>query len=200
VIKTENQKLDRMKLEIAEAEAALSRDGQREEVRANIQIAQHAHDEADAKYKESVDKSDRKKQEQDACKRELETIEGHLSSIQTRLSDAKERLQQLQQHAHGKSGTAIYGPGVPDVLRVIDSTRWVGINPVGPLGMHVRLKDQKWATVLRIGLGYLMGGFAVTNMQDCKTLRIILNENGGCVQYSSRRLCADIGHRGMEQP
>jgi chromosome segregation ATPase len=195
VIKKENRKLERMESEIAEGEATLARDGQREEVRANIQAAQHAHDEADANYKESVNKSDGKKQEQDACERELDILEGQLSSMQTRVLDAEERLQQLRQHAHGKGGTAIYGQGIPGVLRLINSTRWVGIKPMGPLGMYVHLKDKKWAKVLRIGLGYLMGSFAVTNMQDCKTLTKILNENGGCVQYSSRGRCADMGHR-----
>lgn len=67
---------------------------------------------------------------------------------------------------------------MPAVLRLIASTRWKGDSPVGPLGLHVRLKENRWANALRLGLGHQLGGFAVTDYQDRGILRKILDENG----------------------
>jgi hypothetical protein len=79
---------------------------------------------------------------------------------------------------NGKDGAAIYGRNMPQVLQQIGRIQWRGRKPVGPLGLHVKLKDQLWARTLRVGLGAALGSFAVTNNQDRATLRQILDNAG----------------------
>jgi structural maintenance of chromosomes protein 6 len=52
--------------------------------------------------------------------------------------------------------------------------------PIGPLGMHVKLKnakDEEWVTILERLFGRNLNAFLVTNHDDRKRLATILEQN-----------------------
>jgi len=60
--------------------------------------------------------------------------------------------------------------------------------PIGPLGMHVKLKDTKdeeWVRILERLFGRNLNAFLVTNHRDRKQLSAILEENNW---YDVRRI------------
>jgi hypothetical protein len=59
--------------------------------------------------------------------------------------------------------------------------KWHGDVPVGPLGMHVKLKEMAWADLMRIQLGGLMSAFAVTDARDRPQLKRLLDQTKKCV-------------------
>ncbi|KAG7443126.1 P-loop containing nucleoside triphosphate hydrolase protein [Guyanagaster necrorhizus] len=78
-----------------------------------------------------------------------------------------------------KNQYAAYGRDIPQVLDRIRRARWVGDQPVGPLGVHVKVRDpESWADLLRRQLGGMLTAFAVTDAQDLKPLKRILVESG----------------------
>ncbi len=81
-----------------------------------------------------------------------------------------------------KNQYAAYGRDIPQVLERIRRARWVGDQPVGPLGVHVKVRDpESWADLLRRQLGGMLTAFAVTDAQDLKPLKRILVESGKSV-------------------
>jgi chromosome segregation ATPase len=72
---------------------------------------------------------------------------------------------------------AAYGQGMPRALDEIQRVRWQGEVPLGPFGMHVRVRDPRWAPLLRQILGHQMFGFKVTDARDRAQLKSILERN-----------------------
>lgn len=177
-MKKENRNLEKAKKEIDDANEVLAQDAQREQVRASIEAAQMAYNEAVARDRELQVETGRAKEAVEAYRRELSIIEREFADVQQRIVETEGRRDQLRGATRGKGGPIIYGPWMPQVLGIIQNTRWVGEKPVGPFGMHVKLKDKKWAKVLRVGIGNFLGGFAVTNHQDRSTLKKILDDKG----------------------
>lgn len=63
-----------------------------------------------------------------------------------------------------------FGQSIPQLLQAINNeTRWKK-KPVGPLGLHLELKDQKWAPVLESVIGTTLDAFSVTNHDDRRLL------------------------------
>ncbi|KAK0503863.1 P-loop containing nucleoside triphosphate hydrolase protein [Armillaria luteobubalina] len=78
-----------------------------------------------------------------------------------------------------KNQYAAYGRDIPQVLERIKRARWVGDQPVGPLGVHVKVRDpESWADLLRRQLSGMLTAFAITDAQDLKQLKRILVESG----------------------
>jgi structural maintenance of chromosomes protein 6 len=177
-LKKENRNLEKAQKEIADANAVLAQDAQREQVRASIEAAKKAYNEAEERVKKLNVETGRAKETVDAYRRELSIIEREFADVQQRTVEAEGRRDQLREATRGKGGPMIYGPWMPQVLSIIQNTRWVGEMPVGPFGRHVKLKDKKWARVLRVGIGNFLGGFAVTNHKDRVTLKKILDDKG----------------------
>lgn len=84
-------------------------------------------------------------------------IEGYASSIAN-----------LQQIARGEAGK--YGRNLERLFHLIDNHRWKGKKPVGPLGNFVRLRDQKWKSLLQIVIGWHMTSFVTENSADRQAL------------------------------
>ncbi|KAJ6508480.1 hypothetical protein C8R45DRAFT_816363 [Mycena sanguinolenta] len=72
---------------------------------------------------------------------------------------------------------AAYGNNIQGVVAKIKQTRWQGQTPLGPFGTHVRVRDNKWADLLRSQLGPLLCSFAVTDTRDIPVLKKILTDS-----------------------
>ncbi|KAK0450388.1 uncharacterized protein EV420DRAFT_1706032 [Desarmillaria tabescens] len=78
-----------------------------------------------------------------------------------------------------KNQYAAFGKNMPHILEQIKRMRWKGEPPMGPLGVHVKVRDpQKWADLLRRQLRGLLVAWAITDGADLFQLRKLLNENG----------------------
>lgn len=164
---------------IEEEHAKLARDAEREQIKRRIDNAKAQHDAAkEAHVKASVDKA-RAKEAVEAHRHSLDHIDRDYQQLKGRVMDAESKVQNLEAlSTSGKGESALYGQAMPKVLRAVDTANWKGTRPVGPLGMYVRLKDNRWADALRLGIGTLLGGFAATDYQDRAMLRKILDDNG----------------------
>lgn len=70
---------------------------------------------------------------------------------------------------------APYGNNMKQLLDKINSMRWVGDIPLGPLGQYVKAKNPKvWGKLLRNRLGQLLVAFAVTDARDHSQLKKLL--------------------------
>ncbi|KAJ7432761.1 P-loop containing nucleoside triphosphate hydrolase protein [Mycena galericulata] len=76
-----------------------------------------------------------------------------------------------------KDRYAAYGNNIQRVVQEINKTDWHGQKPLGPFGIHVKVRDNKWAELLRFMLAGLLSSFAVTDARDIRTLKKILADN-----------------------
>jgi chromosome segregation ATPase len=144
----------------------------------SIEAAKKACNEAAEQDEKLQVETGRAKEDVDACRLELSIIERELADVQQRTVEAEGRRDQLREVIMRKGGPIIYGSWMPQILDVIKNKAWVGEKPIGPFSMHVKLTDKKWAKVLRVGIGNILGGFAVTGHQDQLTLKKILDDQG----------------------
>jgi chromosome segregation ATPase len=77
-----------------------------------------------------------------------------------------------------KDRYAAYGNDIQKVVERINKTHWQGEKPLGPFGIHVKVRDNQWAELLRFQLGSLLSSFAVTDTRDLPVLKKILAEHG----------------------
>ncbi|KAF9425484.1 Structural maintenance of chromosomes protein 6 [Entomortierella beljakovae] len=87
-------------------------------------------------------------------------------------SNAKDSIKQLTDQK--QNSLRAFGPSIPDVLNAIQEVTkrrgWTGETPVGPLGRHVKIRDERWAPVVESALGGVLNAFAVTTDADRSTL------------------------------
>ena len=127
----------------------------------------------------------------------LRTIENDLKTAQASAGDTASRgkaidvqIQQARKEAgvvraqignlekEQDNSLAPYGRDMKRVLDIIARTEWRGQRPVGPLGIYVKVKDQRWAGLMQTVIGSLMTAFAVTDPQDRQKLSQIMQQSG----------------------
>ncbi|KAI9106206.1 P-loop containing nucleoside triphosphate hydrolase protein, partial [Phlyctochytrium arcticum] len=117
-----------------------------------------AHREAEMKYREA--------------RNQLRQFDGDIQSC-------RERITNLSRQ-QGNKLTAFGGPSIPRVVEMINDYqrqgKWRGQKPMGPLGVHVKLLRQEYASVIETLLGGTLNSFAVDNHQDLMTLKGILDQ------------------------
>ncbi|KAG0365815.1 Structural maintenance of chromosomes protein 6 [Gamsiella multidivaricata] len=106
----------------------------------------------------------------------LEHSSNAVNKAKAELNENKERIRQMKDQK--QNALKAFGPTIPDVLTAIqevtDRGGWRGESPVGPLGRHVKLREQSWAPVIESALGNVLNAFAVTVDADRSTLFQIL--------------------------
>ncbi|KAG0215890.1 Structural maintenance of chromosomes protein 6 [Mortierella sp. NVP41] len=92
------------------------------------------------------------------------------------IAENKNRIRDIMDQQ--QNALKAFGQTIPEVLRDIDEvTRrrgWRGEIPTGPLGRHVKLKEQAYKDAIESMLGHVLNAFAVTHDQDRSTLLNIL--------------------------
>lgn len=177
-IRDAKDKLAESEAKIAEARQKLDQDVRREGIRRQIEEAQRVHNEDKERHNAAVVEKNRATEALDAHKSDLSTTERQFEDLRRRIADAEQQVNHWKNIMSDKGGAAAYGQAVPELMKEIAKARWRGRSPLGPLGLHVKLKDQKWAYALRVGLGNVLGSFVVTDYQDQRTLRKMLADRG----------------------
>ncbi|KAF9585666.1 Structural maintenance of chromosomes protein 6 [Lunasporangiospora selenospora] len=127
-------------------------------------------------YAELKEKHSQMELQVDERKGNLEQSHTAINRSKNELSEVKERIRQM--HGQKQDSLKAFGPSITEVLRDIEETTrnrgWQGEPPVGPLGRHVKLRDQRWAPAIESALGGVLNAFAVQNYRDRATLSKIL--------------------------
>ncbi|KAG0318300.1 Structural maintenance of chromosomes protein 6 [Linnemannia gamsii] len=94
-----------------------------------------------------------------------------VSRVKKDRTENQERIQQIM--GQKQNALRAFGQYIPDVLRDIEEvTRrrgWKGEPPTGPLGRHVKLREQEYKDIIEAALGQVLNAFAVTHDQDSQS-------------------------------
>lgn len=105
------------------------------------------------------------------------TAEEELAAVKVEIQNHEQMIKQCKQQQEN-----IYQPYGNQIKRVLDHIgrlKWHGAPPVGPFGLHVKVRDpQKWATLMRTQIGGAMSSFAITDSRDFPQLKKLLQESG----------------------
>ncbi|KAG1745864.1 P-loop containing nucleoside triphosphate hydrolase protein [Suillus paluster] len=161
---------------IAEEERRLATDTQvkRDELNRKLESARTAVTNADQAQKDFLEAKRQKHIEQDGIKQRGMAAEAKKNSAQERVVAAQSMISQCKER--GQNALAPYGQDIKGVLDQIAKMRWHGEAPIGPLGLHVKLKDMKLADLMKVQLGSLMCAFAVTDARDRAQLKRLLDQ------------------------
>jgi len=94
---------------------------------------------------------------------------------QRSLEQAKNRLQGLQ--SKGNQQMAGYHPSLQNLLRAMNNESRFRQKPVGPMGLHVRLLQPEWSSVIESWFAGALEAFVVTSKHDQNILTELLRRN-----------------------
>lgn len=123
-----------------------------------------------------------KQQDRTHAEQEMHNVRRTHDQLKDRVDVARQEIMSTQSQLdlisqRERNKLAPYGKNMEQVLADISRQQWHGQPPVGPLGQYVRVRDPKWAPVMRVRLGQLMSAFAITDGRDRRTLDQILKRH-----------------------
>lgn len=127
--------------------------------------------------------------EQDENYRSVERVRARRSQLQrdieqlkTELTNTESLIRDLQSQKENR--VKAFGNAMPEILRAINAeTRWQR-RPVGPFGMHIKLKYMEWADIMESLIGSMLQSFLVQSHEDEKILRAILKRYNRYAKFS----------------
>ncbi|CAJ0945544.1 unnamed protein product, partial [Mesorhabditis belari] len=169
-------------LEKYESGAAQSEDAKKRK-RLNEAAAQF--EEADAKFKtlERENKDQQKKHWE--AKQRLTEINAELQQTKSSLGEQRKRFDKLKEAKENferaaKDELSKFGPHTKAILDIIQANRQRFQRvPVGPIGMHVQVKDERWAYPIEQALGHNLAQYVVDNTQDDRLFKQLLTQRFG---------------------
>ncbi|KAF9389172.1 Structural maintenance of chromosomes protein 6 [Podila verticillata] len=183
--KTVNEEIKELREKVRMFDQRIAKEMQK--LDANSQEKRAATEEQIRKMEQDMDDAKRRlaelRETKSAFEKELEDQSNKQEKVATairqtknEMADAQERVRQIRDRK--ENALKAFGPSIPDVLRDIEDVTarngWRREPPVGPLGRHVKLRQQNWAPVLESALGANLNAFAVQDDGDMRTLRGIL--------------------------
>ena len=103
---------------------------------------------------------------------ELEQTKPPIQKQSSELERQSGMIARLQRDAGNKF--APFRQNMMHLVKAVDSeTRWRK-KPVGPMGLHVKLNDQKWSSQIETTFGGVLDSFVCTNKEDQVTLSKIM--------------------------
>lgn len=94
----------------------------------------------------------------------VKDMEKPLSMKRKEVSAAEERLQSMNRDRGNVM--AGFDPNMTKLIQIIRNDRGFLETPVGPMGLHVKLKKPIWSDVLESTMGSTLNGFVVTSKAD----------------------------------
>ncbi|KAG0073128.1 Structural maintenance of chromosomes protein 6 [Linnemannia elongata] len=149
------------------------------EIENNIKKLEDEMEVGKRRYAETKENLALLEQKQEDLNNRSEQANSLVARVQRERKDNNERIQQIM--SQKQNSLRAFGQYIPDVLRDIDEVTkrrgWRGEPPTGPLGRHVKLREQDYKDVIEAVLGPVLNAFAVTHDQDRSTLLNILRKN-----------------------
>lgn len=148
----------------------------RERTQAKLEDAKKAVERAEEKLKSLEVQSQEKATAASDARREEGDFQSACNQAKNRISECQNQIRVIRDSE--KNALAPYGNGMESILREIQKMSWHGKQPIGPLGRFVKLRDPRWADVLRVNLSGTMVSWAVTDARDRAPLKNLLERNG----------------------
>ena len=159
---------------------------EQEERQRKLEAVKHAITQHEARRNEINDELRQIEERLNVVKRDLAQEQNSMNNSRSATEHASRQLYELNQQSAGFDEYRMYGANLRQVNERIKGMRWHGRTPVGPLGVHMSLRDKKWANVLRATLGNMMVNYAVTDARDRPMLRKLLLDFKKSVRPLSR--------------
>ncbi|KAG0277929.1 Structural maintenance of chromosomes protein 6 [Linnemannia exigua] len=109
----------------------------------------------------------------------LEQARAIAGRVKKERTDNSNRVREIM--GQKQNALKAFGSSIPEVLRDIDMVTerrgWKGETPTGPLGRHVKLREQDYKDIIEAYLGNNLNAFAVTHDLDRTTLLKILRKH-----------------------
>lgn len=106
----------------------------------------------------------------------LEKEKGPYDAKKTEVEKCRTRLRELQTELPDPMRG--FDRKIPELLRRIQQDQGFNHKPVGPIGLHVKLRDPKWSDILEKVFGNTLNGFVVTNKSDQVRLQKMISAMG----------------------
>lgn len=151
----------------------------RDEFHRRLDAAKDAVAAADRQNKEIIEQKRNELIKRDDIKSKGQAADDEKRRLQERITECQTMINKCKEQE--KNSLAPYGLDIKGVLQSISRSQWHGDTPIGPLGLYVKLKDQRWAQLLRAQLGNFMTSFACTDARDRVQLKKILDQSRKCV-------------------
>ena len=87
-----------------------------------------------------------------------------ISAAASEVNKAEDRLAGLRQR--GDQQMSAFNSALPSLLKAIERDNRYHRKPVGPIGLHVRLKKPEWSSIMEKTLGGNLNAFVVTSKHD----------------------------------
>ncbi|KAM0309422.1 hypothetical protein ACHAO8_009051 [Botrytis cinerea] len=110
------------------------------------------------------------------AKTAFEKEQGPLAAKRKEVENSRNRLREMQNERPDPMRG--FDQRMPELLRRIQQDRGFLHKPVGPIGLHVKLRDPKWSDILEVSIGNTLNSFAVTNKADQARLQKIISSMG----------------------
>ena len=105
------------------------------------------------------------KTEREAAEKRERNFEPHLEQTSRDMQKAKRDLEQLESRGNNDP-LACFPPNMSKLLKNIQQDTRYRKKPIGPLGLHVRLLDSQWSSIIEKTFGRSLNGFVVTIKND----------------------------------
>ncbi|KAI5122964.1 hypothetical protein M0805_006843 [Coniferiporia weirii] len=173
-LKSVNNIITQCEAQIAVETEKLNEDKQaeREERQRKLDAARKDVDDHELQLSQINDEIRRLNEERDLLKNNIIEAESTKANAEREMRSCSNQLDQMARQAHDRISK--FGPRMSEIMRKIDATKWYGEKPVGPLGLYVSCRDQRWAGIMRATLAGMMTSFAVTDARDRNTLKQLL--------------------------
>lgn len=156
---------------------AVNTQAKRDETNRKLEDARERVDKASARLSST---NDELRDVKDRCSKvdnEGRAAEAERKAAHDQVMNCDEMLKKCREQEN--NSLAPYGRNIKKVQEQIAKMRWHGDVPLGPLGVHVKVKDtQRWANLMRAQIGQIMTAFACTDGRDRAQLKKILTESG----------------------
>ena len=182
-MKVEKANITRVDRQI-EAEAkrmAAHSNERRDRARAKLEDAKKAIEDAEERLKSLEDQGREKEEAVKEARHAMDRSQASLNQAKNRVQECESQIKAARDSE--KNALAPYGNNVEAVIRDVQKTSWHGQKPLGPLGRFVKLKDSRWADVLRVNLSGAMVSWAITDARDRGPLKALLERHG---KYATR--------------
>ncbi|PIA35639.1 hypothetical protein AQUCO_03500177v1 [Aquilegia coerulea] len=106
----------------------------------------------------------------------IENIGTEIEETEQKCRNITSQIRKLRQHQTDEV-TAFGGDKVLNLLKAIERNyKKFTMPPIGPIGSHVKLRNEMWGAAAEIALGKLLNAFIVTNHKDSLLLRACARE------------------------
>lgn len=164
------------KIEVEAKRIATHTNERRERVQTRLEDAKKAIEKAEEKLRSLELQVEEKGAAANDARREEGEFQAACDQAKNRVVECESQIRVIRDSE--KNALAPYGNGMESIIREVQKMSWHGQQPIGPLGRFVKLKDPRWADVLRVNLSSTMVSWAVTDARDRAPLKALLERHG----------------------